>query len=95
MSKTVTPPISSFAGRLRRVLKEGLGEAGIRCRVQTERVPTTKLHRVLIMSDQFEKLRPSERQDLVWRIVDGAFGKEEQLHISMILTVTHDELAGA
>lgn len=83
-----------FAARLRQVLVDDLKTAGINAEVRTEAVPTTKLHRVLVTARQFKQLPPSERQDLVWRIVGRHFNQEEQLLISMIVTLTPDEMAG-
>jgi len=36
----------------------------------------------------------SERQDLVWKIVDGALGKPEQLFLASIWTLTPSEASG-
>ncbi|MBN1344832.1 MAG: hypothetical protein JXQ73_19215 [Phycisphaerae bacterium] len=48
----------------------------------------------MVTAKKFGQLRPSERQDLVWRIIKQHFSAEEQLLISMILTLTPDELQG-
>jgi len=85
---------ASFPVRLRTVLAGGLKGAGIDAEVRTEAVPTTKLHRVMVIARKFKHLPPSERQDLVWRIVGTRFSQEEQLQISMIVTLTPDEMAG-
>jgi len=87
-------PSASLATRLRQVLVDDLKTAGINAEVRTEAVRTTKLHRVLITARSFKQLPPSERQDLVWRIVGRHFSPEEQLLISMIVTLTPDEMAG-
>lgn len=84
----------SFARRIRSSLSEELANAGVEAAVETERVPTTRLHRVMVTAKKFGQLRPSERQDLVWRIIKQHFSAEEQLLISMILTLTPDELQG-
>lgn len=91
---TVKPAAPSFVQRLSDALVEGLKIAGIEAKVQTEPVPHTRLHRVLVVASKFRQLRPSERQDLVWRIVSQDLSPEEQLRISMILTATPDELVG-
>jgi hypothetical protein len=90
----LTAAQKGLTSRLRRVLDEGLAIGGIDARVSTESVRGTKLTRVLVTAPGFKSLRPSERQDLVWRIVGASFDREEQLRISMILTLTPDELAG-
>jgi hypothetical protein len=84
--------IAAFASRLRDHLIQGLETAGIDAAVDIERVQGTKLHRVFVVADAFANLRPSERQDLVWRIADQSLTPEEQLQISMIFTVTSEEM---
>lgn len=86
--------VATFANRLRGGLIQGLKTAGIAATVDIERVQGTKLHRVFVVADAFAKLRPSERQDLVWRIADQSLTPEERLQISMIFTVTKSELPG-
>jgi hypothetical protein len=86
--------LKSFQRRLAQRLVDGLKVGGIRAKVQSEPVPQTKLFRVNVIAPAFESLRPSERQDLVWRIVSQHFDSEDQLRISMILTLTPNELAG-
>ena len=84
--------VATFASRLRAELTQGLKTGGIDATVDVERVHGTKLHRVFVVADAFANLRPSERQDLVWRIADQALTAEERLQISMIFTVTKSEM---
>ena len=86
--------VAAFASRLRDGLIQGLQTAGIEATVDIERVRGTKLHRVFVVADAFAKLRPAERQDLIWRIVDQSLMPDERLQISMIFTVTKSELPG-
>ena len=87
-TKTLSPD------RLRRALKQGLAVGGIRATARIEHVQGLRLHRVLVTAKEFDKLDPSERQNLVWRIIDQQFSQEEQLQIAMVLTLTPDELNG-
>ena len=75
-------------------LEAGLQRAGIDAEVSHEPVPHTKLRRFTVIAKKFKSMRPSERQDLVWRIADQVLVPDEQLLVSMILTLTPDELAG-
>ncbi len=84
--------VATLASRLRDALLGGLETAGIDARVEIERVRGTRLHRVYAIANAFQHLRPSERQDLVWRILDQAPAPDERLQVSMIYTVTEDEL---
>jgi hypothetical protein len=93
MADVTTRPLS-FARRLQETLTRGLATAGIKAKVKTEPVRTTRLHRVLVTAKKFDELAPSERQNLVWRIIGQNFSPEEQLLISMVLTLTPDELKG-
>lgn len=84
----------AFVTRIKRALVDDLGRAGIIATVITEPIHGTKLHRVTVVAAKFARMRFSERQGVVWRIVDNAIPKEEQLFISMILTLTPSEAAG-
>jgi hypothetical protein len=93
MAKVIAklPPLTS---RLRSALAEGLATAGIKAQIEIESIRGTKLQRVTILSKGFEKLRPSERQDLVWRILTPDLTREDQLQISAIYTFAPSELRG-
>lgn len=84
----------AFLTRLKNALVADLKGSGIRARVQFVRIPTTRLFRIRVLAPQFKELRHSERQSLVWRIAEKALSPAEQLRISMILTLTAEELAG-
>mgnify|MGYP001562078853 CR=1 FL=1 len=84
-----------FIVSLLTALRQGLNTAGIEAEVDTEAVPGTKLHRVIVVSPNFSDVRQGERQDLVWRIADKVLKREEALRVSMIITVTPAELTGA
>jgi len=79
---------------LGKALRQELSQQGIPADVQIESVPTTKLFRVMITAKKFKHLEHAERQSLVWRIVDRHFTPEQQLQISMIVTLTPQELEG-
>lgn len=83
---------NGFAARLEHILAVGLKTAGIDASIATEPVQGTRLHRVYVTAKKFANLRPTERQDLIWRIVGQSLGPDEQLRISMIYVVTPDEL---
>ncbi len=92
MATVKNPP--TFLHRLKTALTDGLRAAGITAAVDSEPVPTTKLHRVMILAPKFKALKHTERQDLVWRIAEQTLSRDEQLKISMILTLTPDEAEG-
>jgi len=81
-----------LVARLKEGLIAGLKSSGIQARIDMEPVPGTRLHRVYVIAKKFAKLRPTERQDLVWRILDRHLRPEEQFRISMIYTVTPEEM---
>ena len=86
------PP--EFVLRLKDALAKNLRMVGIhRSKIEFESVPRTKLHRFVVLAKGFEGMGHTERQDLVWRIADRVLSKDEQLCISMILTMTSDEYA--
>ena len=92
MANVKTAP--AFLEQLKKAIVETLKVNGISAKVRTEPVPTTKLYRVAVFSPQFKQMRHSERQNLVWRIAEKAVSPDEQMRISMILTLTDDEAKG-
>ena len=85
----------AFEGRIGDALRKGLRIAGIQpARISVGPIQGTKLHRVIVEAPAFKKLRPTERQDLVWRIIGQKFPPDDHLRISMILTVTPAEFRG-
>ncbi len=94
MPKVIKAPVK-FLQKLETAVREGLSNAGIdKVEFISESIRNTKLNRVCVLADGFEYLRPSERQDLIWRIASQVLTREEQLRISMILTLTRDEMEG-
>lgn len=91
MARIKTP---AYVRKLIEALQKSLAAAGIRAEIEAEPAPYTRFHRVYIVAPKFKALTPSERQDLVWRIAQQVLTPEEQLRISMLLTVTPQELAG-
>ena len=86
------PP--EFVLKLKDALAKNLRSVGIqRSKIEFESVPSTKLYRFVVLAKGFEDMGHTERQDLVWRIADRVLSKDEQLCISMILTMTSDEYA--
>jgi stress-induced morphogen len=67
------------------VLKD-LGRVGIVSELEFKTVPETKLFRMTVTSPNFKKLRYSERQELVWRVVAKNLSPADQLHILSIKT---------
>ena len=93
MAKMNKRPV--FLAQLKDALIGDLAKAGIRARVELEPVPTTRLHRVYVFASEFAALKHSERQNLVWRIADRVLDADQQLLISMIITLTPNEAKGA
>jgi hypothetical protein len=92
MAKLKAAP--DFVDQLKSGLVDELKKVGIDAEVGVESVPTTRLYRVLVVAPKFKALKHSERQNLVWRIAERVLSPEEQLRISMILTLTKGEAEG-
>ena len=92
MAKVKKAP--AFVTQLRKALVDALKANGIQAKVETEPVPTTRLYRVMVVAPQFKAMTHTERQSLVWRIAERALSPDDQLRISMILTLTRDEAEG-
>jgi hypothetical protein len=84
----------TFVDRLRDALVEELAAVGIDADIDVEPVATTRLFRILVLAPKFKALRHTERQNFVWRIAERALSPEEQLRISMIVTMTPEEASG-
>ncbi len=89
MARMKTP---AYVKKLAEALQTGLKKAGIRAEIMTEPIRGTRLQRVNVVAPQFQALRPSEREGLVWRIAQSVLTPKEQLLISRIYTVTRQEL---
>ncbi len=89
MSKVKDAP---FLRKLKQSLRSELAAVGIEAKVHTEAVPTTQLYRVTVVAPQFKVLNHSERQNVIWRIVEKSLSPQEQLRISMIMTLAADEI---
>ena len=83
-----------FLDQLKDALIRTLKANGIAAKVQTKPVEGTKLYRVAIVSPQFKALKHSERQSLVWRIAERALNPDDQMRISMMLTLSEEEAKG-
>jgi hypothetical protein len=92
MAKVKRPP--PFLTRLEQALVDDLKANQIKADVDIEAVATTRLYRVTVVAPKFKALKHSERQSLVWRIAEKTLSPEEQLRISMILTLTREEAEG-
>lgn len=86
--------IPPFINRARKALTEDLARAGIPAEVTVDAIRGTKLHRITVIASKFAKLRFTERQAVVWKIIDQELSKPEQLFISMVLTLTPSEASG-
>lgn len=91
MPKLKNDPV--FLTQLTGALVDTLKAGGIKAQVRSKRVPGTKLYRVNVISPQFKNIPHSERQDLVWRIANKTISSDDQMRISMILTLTGEEAA--
>jgi len=82
----------AFVRTLANALVNQLASNGLSAEVSCEPIPGTRMYRFYVVSDGFAEMMNSERQSLVWRIVDQALQPADAIKISMILTLTHDEL---
>ena len=93
MSETLAP-VENFGERLEEALRDGLRKVGIEAEVETQPVPTTLLHRAIVVSPQFRELGYMDRQEVIWRILDQFFSRDDQLYISSVWTMTPAEMEG-
>ncbi len=82
-----------FSDRVRRVLKGGFSQAGLPLdKLEIQPIRGTKMYRILITSPKFSLLRPSERQDIVWRMLKKELKQDEVLLISSVFTLTPEDI---
>lgn len=81
----------AFVQNLVDALQNNLAEAGLESEIKIEPVPGTKMYRFFVVSDGFGAMQHSERQTVVWRIVDRALPQSDALKVSMIMTLTRAE----
>ena len=89
MAKISKPP--AYVEQLTKALIRDLKKSGIDAVVEAEAVPTTLLYRIHVLAPQFKNMTHSERQNVVWRIAEKALSPDDQLRISMIVTLANDE----
>lgn len=81
---------------MRAALKDYLRSLGVTTLlVRSEVVTHTNFRRFLVVAQKFASMRYQDRQEVVWRIARTVLTQEEQLLVSMIVTVTpreHKEL---
>ena len=82
----------AFLEKLKSALKDGLADLGITAEVLSEPVRRTRLYRFYVISNEFEHMQHTERQEVVWRIVRDVLGIPGATRISMVLTLTMDEV---
>lgn len=84
--------LDPFVIRVVRAIGEGLARVGVRsANVDYKKVRGTKLYRFIVVSKKFKSMDFSERQHVVWRIVERDLPPRDTQRISMILTLTPDE----
>jgi hypothetical protein len=91
MAEVKTKREPAFLQRLASGLIGALKTGGIPAKVDYQPVRTTRLYRVAVLAPKFKQLKSYERQNLVWRIAEKTLTPDEQLRISMILTLTPEE----
>jgi hypothetical protein len=93
MAQVIAAP-SGFGERLQSVIENGLRSRNIDATVEIEHVPDVDMFRVLVTTPKFRNLWGSERQGLIWRIIEDAFSREEQYRISGVFALTPKEMEG-
>lgn len=83
--------IPPFVVKLKKALQDRLKKAGIEAKIESEPVEGTKLYRFIVLARKFKSMSHTERQGLVWRIAEQELSPEENLLVSMIMTLTPAE----
>ena len=88
VSRATESSAPAFVSRLTSALEEQIPEA----QVTFEPLNATGWYRFLVVSSTFEPLGFLEQQDRVWAVADSVLSPEEQHFVSMIVTVTPEEV---
>ena len=83
----------AFVKQIETTLADDLRQFDIKARVLWEQVLRTRLFRFYVVSDDFEHMQHSERQEVVWRILRAHFSESQLAYISMVLTATSEEIS--
>src|SRR5438105_3024757 len=75
-------------------LVEGLAERGIPARAELEKSDLPGRYRLIVSSNAFERLLESERQELVWRVIQQRWPRDDQFRLTLTLTLSGKEAAG-
>ena len=77
--------------RLRGELTNGFAEREINARVELEESGLPGRYRIYITAPEFEQLTEVERQDVLWQILRERWTREDQLRITLALTLSQQE----
>lgn len=80
--------------RLQTEIVAGLAERGIDAEVSIQPVPDVNMYRVFASSPRFRNLWASERQDMIWKVLEERFNRSDVLRISAVVPLTPDEIEG-
>jgi len=72
-------------------LKDKLELSGIKAKIFSKPIVTLKLRRFYVISKHFKDIDPSERQEIIWRIIKHKFTFEEFMLISIFYILTPKE----
>jgi acid stress-induced BolA-like protein IbaG/YrbA len=73
------------------VIVDGLRRVGVPADVESEPVRGTKLYRFFVVSPKFKRMSYSERQKVVWRILERNLSESRLQRVSMVMTLTPEE----
>jgi hypothetical protein len=83
--------VDGFPAKVKRVLTKALTKEGVKPSILSERVTGTRFVRLVVVASKFARMGYSERQSVVWRILQEDLEPEERRRISMVLTLTPTE----
>jgi hypothetical protein len=78
--------------KLAAAIKRVFGDLRLKVEVSSEVVPGTKLRRVYVVAPSFRRMEFMERQNFIWRIANNALTPRELMMITMILTLTPQDV---
>jgi|FaiFalFF_MnMetaG_3_1042247.scaffolds.fasta_scaffold15643_2 hypothetical protein len=90
-----TNSLEALRRKVKAALRKGLKAYGIQPkRIIAEPAVNGTKWRFLIISDDFEPWLFSERQDVIWRLLEKSLEADELLKVTMVMALTEKEAKG-
>lgn len=74
---------------------DGLQERSIKARAELQASELKGRYQLFVVAPAFGRLSEAERQDVIWRVLQERWAREDQLRLTLVLGLSDREAAGA